>query len=193
MRGHHVYDKGASLPKPSTEPLSYEEGVRLIDFLEARTWAMKGSGSLLAGWAVCSFLAGSMPFRPHIWINAPANTGKTFLRDDLIPLFGGGAIAPDGAESTEAGIRRDLGSSTLPVIWDEMEQDAGDKGKQNNINKVQAQGESVLATLSESLNIETSLSWHTVGARKACPSLHRRSKQGGNKPPRDHLHQREAQ
>ncbi len=136
VRGHHVYDKGASLPKPSTEPLSYEEGARLIDFLEARTWAMKGSGSLLAGWAVCSFLAGSMPFRPHIWINAPANTGKTFLRDDLIPLFGGGAIAPDGAESTEAGIRRDLGSSTLPVIWDEMEQEAGDKGKQNNINKV---------------------------------------------------------
>lgn len=138
VRGRFIYDAGVPTPHPSKEPLSFEEGEVLNAFLNARTWGMNESGEHLLGWIACSLLAGAIPFRPHVWINAPANTGKTYLRDDLLPLFGGMAITLDGAESTEAALRAELNGAALPVIWDEMEQDAGDRRKKENIDRCKA-------------------------------------------------------
>lgn len=122
LRGGVLYDGGAALPHPAADALTDEEGRALIDFLTARTWTFKGAGVLLAGWIVNAILAGALPFRSHVWINAPRNTGKTFLRDDILRILGGFSVVSDGNQtSTAAGLRRDLNGAALPAIKDEQE------------------------------------------------------------------------
>lgn len=138
VRGRYIYDAGTALPHPSAEPLTDKEGASVVQFLEARTWDMPHSGELLAGWLVCGMLAGALPFRPHVWVNAPANTGKTYLRDDILRILGAVAVPLDGAESTEAALRAELNGAALPVVWDELEQDSGDRRKESNIERIVA-------------------------------------------------------
>ena len=78
LRGGALYDGGAALPHPAADALTDEEGGALLAFLTARTWAFNGAGILLAGWIVNALLAGALPFRAHVWVTAPRNTGKTF-------------------------------------------------------------------------------------------------------------------
>lgn len=126
QRGEHIYTSGAqSLPTPARKPLSDEEGETLLGFLTARLWEAPWQGELLAGWLVCAVLAGALPFRPQVWVNAPAETGKTTLRDDLEEILGALAISLSGAASTPAGLRQKLQGSALPVLFDEAEAGGG--------------------------------------------------------------------
>ena len=124
-RPPHIYTAAPALPPP-LEPLTTEEGRAVLEFLSSRSWAFNSSGMLLAGWLVNSILAGLLPYHPHIWINAPRNTGKTALRDDLISLLGNFASVQDGAVSTPAAMRADLNGAALPVICDEQDALTGD-------------------------------------------------------------------
>lgn len=124
VRGGCVYAAGVSLPSPLGYPLSIPEGRRVMEFLQARAWAVEGSGVLAAGWIVASLLAGVLPCRPHLWINAPAGTGKTVLKEDMAAMLGKLAIEFEGAGTTEAAIRQTIDCAALPVLADEVE--AGD-------------------------------------------------------------------
>ncbi len=136
IQGGFIYSKSSSTPSPAEQALSDDAALKVLELFKARTWASPFSGELLVGWLVCSALSGALPFRPHVWVNAPAGTGKTFLRDDILAGFGQFSLALDGAESTEAGLRGALNGGALPVVWDELERDAGDSRKETNINKV---------------------------------------------------------
>ena len=131
VRGRYIYCGGQELPAPAAQPLSDEEGRTLRGFLDARLWAEGTSGELLAGWLVCAVLAGALGFRPQVWVNAPAETGKTTLRDDLERILGPLAICLSGAASTPAGLRQKLQSSALPVLFDEAECNAGARSLSN--------------------------------------------------------------
>jgi len=130
-RGGVVYSVDAALPEPAGEPLTDEEGARLIDFFSRRVWSMEGSGELLSGWAVNSLLAGVMPCCPHVWVNAPAGEGKSKLKSDLADFFGGLAVSFDSAETTAPAIRQRLNGSCLPVLLDEAEAGDSESGARN--------------------------------------------------------------
>lgn len=88
--------------------------------LEPR-WQHGISGILMAGFAVVAPLGGVLPWRPHVWITGPSQSGKTTVFRDIL----GGLISPlsrvfEGVV-TEAGIRGKLRSDALPVILDEAE------------------------------------------------------------------------
>ena len=122
LRGGLLYDGGAPLPHPAVDGLTDAEGQTLLEFLTARSWTFNGAGVLLAGWIVNAILAGAVSFRAHVWITAPRNTGKTFLRDDVLRILGGFAVVSDGNQtSTAAGLRRDLNGAALPAVKDEQE------------------------------------------------------------------------
>lgn len=118
----HVYSAGVALPSPDDAPLSDEEGRELVELMRARSWVLPGAGDMMAGWMVAAMLAGSMPICPHVWINAPAGTGKTHLKNDLVAVLGGLSVQVEGAATTEAAIRQRLSGAALPFLADEVEQ-----------------------------------------------------------------------
>ena len=135
VRGRHIYTAGAPLPPPALLPLTNNEGRAMVEFLSARTWSFSHAGHLLAGWIVNALMAGAMSYRGHIWVNAPRNTGKTFLRDNLLDILGSFSYFADGAVSTPAAMRAGLDGSPLPIIADEQDPAAGDARAASNIEK----------------------------------------------------------
>ena len=121
VRGDYVYSAGVALPFPADTPLSDAEGRELVELMRARSWMMPGSGELAAGWKVAAMLAGVMQICPHLWINAPAGTGKTRLKNDISALLGKFSMTQEGVP-TEAAIRQRLNGDAVPVLLDEVEQ-----------------------------------------------------------------------
>lgn len=150
VRGQYVYNKGNPLPAPAVDALTDAEGKTLLDLLTARPWVMPAYGELLAGWITCALLAGLMSFRPQVWINAPAETGKSALKRDVLRALGaadttkpeytgadtgnvrgGYNAAFTAAMSTEASVRQELDGSILPVVYDEAEGNGKEKEMKN--------------------------------------------------------------
>ena len=121
VRGKHVYLKGAELPAPDEEMLTDEDGQKLVDLMTARPWATPGAGDMVAGWLVASLLAGALPICPHVWINAPAGTGKTSLKTDLESVFSTLCCTKMDTIPTEPALRQSLKGDCLPVLIDEAE------------------------------------------------------------------------
>ena len=116
-----MYAAGVALPEPDKAILTDAEGLHLLHLMTARTWSMRGAGELAAGWLVSSLLAGVLPIRPHIWVNAPAGTGKTYLKSDMKQILGAYALELEGVP-TEAAIRQHRKGDCLPILLDEVEQ-----------------------------------------------------------------------
>ena len=141
VRGRYIYDAGAPLIHPADDSLTDEEGARLVDFFNARPWALPCAGELVAGWLACAFLAGLLPFRPHIWVNAPALTGKSALmrdvlrvlggRGDVEEVAGGHAVQLEGGDTTPNAVHQKIGHDALPVVFDEAESSGGARRARN--------------------------------------------------------------
>lgn len=131
VRGDYVYSAGVALPSPADTPLSDEEGRHLLELMRARSWVLPGAGDVMGGWMVAAMLAGVMPICPHVWINAPASTGKTYLKNDLVAVLGGFAVQVEGAATTEAAIRQRLSGAALPFLADEAEQGDNENAGRN--------------------------------------------------------------
>ena len=129
LQERHIYAADKAMPAPIDEPLSYEDGRRLVAFLSSRQWEIEGAGDLVSGWIVNSLLAGVAERRPHLWITAPAETGKTVLHDDVAAILGDTAVLLEGAATSEAGMRQKLAGYARPVLFDELEGDGVDNKK----------------------------------------------------------------
>lgn len=131
VRNGYVYAAGVALPSPADTPLSDKEGRELVELMRARSWVLPGAGDVMAGWMVAAMLAGVMPICPHVWINAPAGTGKTYLKNDIVAMLGALAVQVEGAATTEAAIRQRLSGAALPFLADEVEQGDNENAARN--------------------------------------------------------------
>lgn len=141
VREPFIYDAGAPLIHPAADALTDEEGARLVDFYRARPWVMPCAGELVAGWMACAVLAGALPFRPQIWINAPAFTGKSYLMRDILralggkgagdSVSGGHAVQFEGGGTSTAAIHQRIGRDALPVLFDEAESNGAGRSARN--------------------------------------------------------------
>ena len=94
---------------------------------DLRTWNFRyrSSALLVLGWALSTVFLGALDARPSIWLISPRGSGKSTLLDYLNHALGGYAWFTDmGKESTPAGIRQALESSSSPCILDELEREA---------------------------------------------------------------------
>ena len=83
-------------------------------------WASPDDGRRFLGWIVAAIIGGALEWRPHLWLTAPATTGKTWLFDNVLkPLMGG--LMEVIANATAASLARYTGNSSLPIGIDEAE------------------------------------------------------------------------
>jgi phage/plasmid primase-like uncharacterized protein len=74
----------------------------------------------LAGWVVQAQIFAVLPWRFHIWISGDRGSGKSTVQSWAGDLL----IRPSlNLNSSAAGIRQDIQSDTIPVIYDESEPD----------------------------------------------------------------------
>lgn len=124
-----MYIAGVSLPAPADIPLSDEDGCKLVELICARPWTLPRAGELMAGWMVAALLGGSLAICPHVWINAPARTGKTYMKKDIASVLGAYAVQLENVP-TEASVRQKRAGDALPVLNDEVEPG------ENNLEKI---------------------------------------------------------
>jgi putative DNA primase/helicase len=116
-----IYEAGLSIPINTSNPAKNTESARLIALCELLSFEQPLFGKLLAGWIALAPICGAMQWRPHIWITGASGSGKTWIMGNIVkPLVGGSAVFVQG-NTSEAGIRGQLGSDALPVMFDEAE------------------------------------------------------------------------
>lgn len=128
-----VYEERAACPHPAAEPLTDEEGQALRRLFQARAWAQPYGADIMTGWLACAILGEALPFRPHVWVTAPTNTGKTQLKTDICDLLHGMAVCLESAKATEASCRQYLNKGTFPVIMDEADPRSGNAKQAGNV------------------------------------------------------------
>jgi putative DNA primase/helicase len=116
-----IYEQGQRLTFEAAEPMRNAEAAKLIEVCDRLSWKEPIYARFLAGWCAIAPISGVLNWRPHIWINGPSGTGKTWIVHNILdPLVGRVALHVQSA-TTEAGIRQSLGSDALPVLFDEAE------------------------------------------------------------------------
>lgn len=136
-----IYERGEPLPQPTEKALTADEGARLLDVAKMFRWVRPASAPLLLGWCALAPFCGALPWRPHIWLTGGPGSGKSTIQAQFVDyLMAGTALYAQGS-STEAGIRQELKSDAVPVLFDESEQ---------NNDRERARIESVLALIRQS-------------------------------------------
>lgn len=116
-----VYKRSQYVPYTTENPMSKEESLKIMDIFNNISFESEMSSAFLAGWAFLAPFCGSLIWRPHIWLNGPAGSGKSTVQRYVNMLLKNFSkkVAADG--STEPGIRQELNNCALPVTLDEME------------------------------------------------------------------------
>lgn len=117
----HVYDAGEPLDVDMQNPATQQMAREFLSICKSLRWSAPLSGYLLAGFCVMAPVCGFLSWRPHIWINGPAGSGKSTVMDKLLKRALGSTAISIVGNTTEAGIRGALGMDALPVIFDEAE------------------------------------------------------------------------
>jgi len=129
-----IYHGALRIEHESSVIASNTNAARLIELCDMLSWEKPISGKLLAGWLALAPIGGALRWRPHLWVTGPSGSGKSWIVSNVIqPLVGDAALHVQGATS-EAGIRGNLGSDSLPVVFDEAESE--DKAAQMRFENI---------------------------------------------------------
>lgn len=120
-KSRFVYDEGDAIPVDMDSPASTAEARRFLELSKSLRWVSPLSGYLLAGWCVMAPVCGFLKWRPHIWINGQAGSGKSTVMDKIVKRVVASTAHSVVGNTTEAGIRGALGMDALPIIFDETE------------------------------------------------------------------------
>lgn len=116
-----VYDEGYGIPIDIEKPAETQESRRFLELCKSLRWQNKLSGYLLAGWCVVAPVCGFLKWRPHLWINGAAGSGKSTVMDRIVKVCIESTALSVVGNTSEAGIRGTLGMDALPIIFDEAE------------------------------------------------------------------------
>ena len=125
-----VYYPGASIPLKEHDN-ARKWGRDIYDSLMRYRWHAPDHGRSMCGWLVTAIIGGALEFRPAIWLNAPKDTGKTWLLTQFMQPFFGPMLARMG-EVTEAYLANRMRTDSLPLYIDEFEP------RRQNADKVEA-------------------------------------------------------
>lgn len=119
---NYFYENAKPIEGPGSDTLTDDLARDITALARTFRWETKVSAYLLLGWVVLAPVCGALDWRPHIWITGPAGCGKTsLLKLFMKPLLGGMFEGATGG-TTEAGLRGQLRSDAIPIVFDELEQ-----------------------------------------------------------------------
>ncbi len=98
------------------------ERKRVVEAVERYRWQHPLDGRRFLGWLVSSVVGGALEWRPHIWLAAAAETGKSWLLKRVAARLLGPMVVRV-ADATPAAMARRMRSDSLPLILDEAEPD----------------------------------------------------------------------
>lgn len=130
----HVYSEGEGIPVDVGDPATTAEARRFLAICKSLRWASPLSAYMLAGFCVIAPVCGFLNWRPHVWVNGPAGSGKSTVMDKIIKAALGSTAISVVGNTTEAGVRNALEFDALPVIFDEVE--PKDRDNQNRIRAI---------------------------------------------------------
>jgi putative DNA primase/helicase len=130
----YTYENAKAILGPSSEILADDIAEKIRSISLRFRWETQASANMLLGWIALAPVCGALDWRPHIWITGGAGTGKTtILKSFVKPLLGGMYEGATGG-TTEAGLRGQLRSDAIPIVFDELEQnEQKDKQQVQNI------------------------------------------------------------
>jgi putative DNA primase/helicase len=129
-----IYEGALEIEVDSADHAANAQAAKVIELCEMLSWERPLYGKLLAGWLALAPVSGALSWRPHLWVTGPSGSGKSWTVANIIqPLVGETALHVQG-NTSEAGIRGQLGSDALPVVFDEAESE--DKQSQQRFNGV---------------------------------------------------------
>jgi putative DNA primase/helicase len=137
FKGQYIYESGPRVVNASPLPLSDEESIKTLNIIKRLYFKKTEYSRLLAGWLVVAPVGSVFhEHRPQIWLTGASNAGKTTVMREVVgPIIGKMGIFGDG-KTTEPGIRRDIGNSGRPFIFDEAE--AEKKAQRENMENILA-------------------------------------------------------
>lgn len=119
-----VYESGVNVIDMSVDSLSEDDAALMLDVCQSFTWKRPEYAKLWAGWMVVAGIGGALDWRPHIWITGRSGSGKSTAMDLVVKrMLHDIAVKHDGGTS-EAGVRKYLGSSSRPFVMDEAESES---------------------------------------------------------------------
>ena len=120
-KGKAVYEAGPLVYDLGYEPLRNREAAEIRDTAKRFNWRQSIMGDLLAGFVVLAPIGGVLKWRPHVVVTGEKGAGKSTALDNFIKvLIGEPGIYLDGG-TTEAGMRKEIGLGSQPVVMDEGE------------------------------------------------------------------------
>lgn len=115
----YLYCKAKTVPF-ADEPLPLQGACRIPEILNLVSWERKSNAMLLSGWLFIANVAGVLDWRPHIYLYGPAGSGKTTVQGYINNWLDGFSDSVT-SKTTEAGVRGQIASTTMPFMIDEFE------------------------------------------------------------------------
>jgi energy-coupling factor transporter ATP-binding protein EcfA2 len=124
LESENIYEAELGKINVDTEAeiMTVEESREILESLKTLKFRDKMDLRFLIGWYFAAPLSGIWEWRSHLWMIGESGAGKSTVASLLNSLLSNFKKFYNNA--TEAGIRSDLKSRTLPVIFDEFEQSA---------------------------------------------------------------------
>ena len=112
---------GSRIHLPKTVA-TVEDRSRIASAVLKYRWARPVDGKRFMGWLVTAICGGALDWRPHLWLSAQAQLGKTWLLQRVAePILGDMVVK--SANATAASLARSARSDSIAVILDEAEPD----------------------------------------------------------------------
>lgn len=128
--GEYIYPTGAAIPRPVAG--TREEIADLLSELQKFTWQRPDKDPyLLLGWLATAIVTGALEWRPMVFVDAGAGSGKTTLQKYIRNILHG--RVRDLEEASPASLRAAIGNDALAISYDEAEAKANGGGQMSVI------------------------------------------------------------
>ena len=142
-RGEYCYTIGDDYGLPDFDNAfqAGDSGPReLLDLIKKFDWRQETANTSilsLFGWICVGPICGVLPWRPHLWLDGRATSGKSWILEYIVKPTLSDYMFWVKSNSTESGLRHTLNGLAIPLVFDEADTEMdGDSKRMAGILKL---------------------------------------------------------